>query len=215
MPRPISRPCLAVITDRTLLPSGWALAQAVSAAVTGGVDMVLFQEADLPPVHRKTVCEFLVDGIRGRADLIVAESVILFSQVNAQGAHLHSNVASIPAVRESVGPESLIGFTAQTLEEASDAEKLGADYLLVCLNWAEPDAALATLTKYVGATYLPIMAGADTPLGHVGACMASGASGVAVIARAMAGEHAAKEMQLYRDALDATITIQSGGVGNV
>ena len=176
--------------------------------------MVIFQETDIPVVHRKTVAEFLEDGIRGRAEFVIAENVILFSQVNASGVHLHANLESFAAVRETVGPTSLIGFTPQTLEEAAEAQLLGADYLLVCIDWSAPEVALKVLSKYVEATAVPIIAGADVPIEHVRSCMDTGATGVAVISRAMVGEHGAKEMQLYRNALDTQFNTQSRGKVN-
>src|SRR5437879_5111112 len=65
--RKVPNPCLALFTERTALRPNVTLAQAVAPAVTGGVNLVVLREDDLPPNHRLTVAQFVRDGVRGRA----------------------------------------------------------------------------------------------------------------------------------------------------
>ncbi|MEP6754677.1 MAG: thiamine phosphate synthase [Chthonomonadales bacterium] len=201
VPYSLHNPCLAVLTDRTLLPPTWTLGQALAPAVTGGVDLVILQEYDLPKVPRKTVAEFVADGIRGRAAYVIAEGVDLAEAIGATGVHLHGDIQLVQQARERLGEDALIGYTAKSLDEISTAKEYGADYVLVCLDWSDANSALATLKRYATESLIPVLAGADVPMNQAANCLLAGAEGITIISTAMDSPDRAGKMQEYKQAL--------------
>lgn len=196
----LPKPTLLLLTDRTLLPPGMPLAQAVAPAVTGGVNLVILREHDLPAVPRLTLARFVQDGVRGRAPFLMTGPPDLVEKAGADGLHLEEESASVAEVRVAIGPERLLGVTlhAPTLR-AEDVE--GADYLLLLLDWKNPEASLAVLRECAGQYALPIIAGIDPPARHAPACLEAGATGVAICEPAMCAYNRTAAVQAYANAL--------------
>jgi thiamine monophosphate synthase len=194
-------PCLMLLTDRTLLPPNWTLAQAVAPCVTGGVNLVALREADLPAGPRKTVARFVRDGIRGRCPLLLAEGALREMPDDADGVVLEED-APVGETRAALGPERPLGVMVRTPEAAQAAE--GADFALVLFDWTGRDAAqriIARIADFRAATGLPLIAGLDAPVEHVRACVAAGASGIALCSVGMQSADRAAAMRAYREAL--------------
>ncbi len=160
----------------------------MAPAVTGGVSLVLFGEADLPPGPRKTVYGFVRDGVGGRVPLVAWGDAAFAAQLGADGAHLAS-AGGIAEARQVLGPERLLGVTVRTPEEAARASEEGADYALILYDWSDPEVALGHLRSVCAAGEIPVIAGLDVPLEHVPACMAAGASGIAICSAGMSSEN--------------------------
>ena len=78
---------------------------------------ILLKEA----LRLKKLCKGIKFIINDRVDIALA--------VNASGVHLGQEDLSIAAARKLLGKEKIIGITVHNLEEAKQAQKLGADYL--------------------------------------------------------------------------------------
>lgn len=193
-------PCLTLITDRTLLPPGMPLAQAVACAVTGGIDLVVMQEEELPAAPRLTLARFVRSGIRGRAPLLTTGDPAFAIQAGAEGAHLKDAI-NIAEARALLGPQRLLGVTARSLEEVRRAEVGEADYLLVSLDWAEPEKALRTLRTFSESTTLPSIAALDIPVEWIPFCRQAGAVGVAICAPAMCAYDRTAAVREYAEVL--------------
>lgn len=196
----LPKPTLLLLTDRTLLPPGMPLAQAVAPAVTGGVNLVVLREHELPAAPRLAVARFVRDGVRGRAPFLMTGPPDLVEKAGADGLHLEEESASVAEVRAAIGPERLLGATlhASTLH----AEKVeGADFLLLPLDWKNPEASLAVLRECAGQYALPVIAGIDPPVRLVPACLEAGATGVAICEPAMRAYDRTAAVKAFANAL--------------
>ena len=196
----IPAPCLAAITDRTLLSPNWTLAQAIAPAVTGGINFVIFREGELPLSARQNLWEFTRDGVRGRAPIITSDSPQFARDVGAEGVHLEGD-ASVHDARAIVGPDSYVGVTIRDPGHALSAASEGANYGLDVLDWSQPESALGLLRAICSGTSLSIIAGVDMPVDSVADCLRAGAAGVAVCTAAMSAYDRTAAAKSYWDAL--------------
>lgn len=60
---------------------------------------------------------------------IMNDEVMLAVKLDLDGVHVGQHDMEAGKVRELIGPDKILGVSAQTVEEAILAEKLGADYL--------------------------------------------------------------------------------------
>ena len=185
---------LILLTDRTLLSPTWTLAQAVAPAVTGGIDLVVFRESDLPSGPRRTVARFVRDGVGGRVPFVTSGSPQFSRECGADGVHVES--ASVAEARAELGPDAWVGYTATTLDSGRQACEEGADYLLINVDWQSPDSALQALHAYA-AVGCPIIAGIDPPLERVAPCLAAGATGVALCRIPMSAYNRGEAVRAY------------------
>jgi thiamine-phosphate pyrophosphorylase len=198
----IPSPCLALLTDRTRVSPNWTLAQAVAPAITGGVNLVVFREDDLPRTPRRTVARFLKEGIKGRVPWVVMGGVELAADAGADGAHLELSAQTAVGARQALEPDRLLGVTVQDVDSARAAREARADYLLVYLDWSAPETAFATLATFVNAVDTPILAAADPPLDLVPALLRIGAAGVGIIEPGMAAYNRTEACRAYWTALN-------------
>lgn len=120
---------LYAVTDSRWL-NGQTLADAVEAAILGGVTCVQIREKHLDfdaflteAKQVAAVCQ------RYSVPFIVNDNVSIAMQCGADGVHLGKSDLEIAAARELLGTEKIIGATAKTVEQALAAQKAGADYL--------------------------------------------------------------------------------------
>lgn len=115
------------------------LAGRVEAAVRGGVDIVQLRDKrasreELLPLAEELrgICE------RGGALFTVNDDPELARLSGAAGVHLGQEDGPLARAREMLGPDTIVGRSASTVEEASAAVREGADYLGVGTVFATP-----------------------------------------------------------------------------
>lgn len=115
------------------------LVERVAAAVRGGVDVVQLRDKHAPteellPLARelKDICN------REGAIFTVNDDPKLARLSDAAGLHVGQQDAPVEEVRELLGPDSTIGVSASSVEEARKAVRDGADYLGVGTVFATP-----------------------------------------------------------------------------
>jgi thiamine-phosphate pyrophosphorylase len=115
------------------------LTSRVEAALRGGADIVQLRDKrasceELLPlaVELKDICE------RWGALFTVNDDVELARLSEAHGVHLGQEDASTENAREGLGPDSVVGRSASSVEEALGAVREGADYLGVGTIYATP-----------------------------------------------------------------------------
>ena len=195
---------LYLVTDSNLA-GGRELESIVRQAVRGGVTVVQLREKDLS--SRDFFC--LALQLRAVTDslgipLIINDRPDIARASGAAGVHLGQDDLPCRVVRSIVGPDMVIGVSVSTVEEATEAEADGADYLGV-----SPIFQTATKTDTPGATGLDglqkIRRAANIPLvaiggrnaGNAGDAVRSGADGIAVVSAIMAArdpEASAREL---------------------
>ena len=141
---------LYAVTDRAWL-RGRTLAGCVRQAIEGGVTFVQLREKEAPR-------EELV-ALGGELALICREAGVPFVidddaqaalACGADGVHVGQDDMAARAARELLGPDAIVGVSAQTVEQALQAQADGADYLGVGAlipTPTKPDAVDVTLDE--------------------------------------------------------------------
>ncbi|WP_294514966.1 thiamine phosphate synthase [uncultured Intestinimonas sp.] len=121
---------LYAITDRRALPAGVTLAQAVVAALDGGVTCLQLREKTASAGEILALARTLLPLCRARrVPLLINDRVDIALAAGADGVHLGQEDLPLPEARALLGPDRILGATAHTVEEALRAQAEGADYL--------------------------------------------------------------------------------------
>lgn len=120
---------LYAVTDRSWL-NGATLYSQVEAALKGGATFIQLREKNLDEAHfleeakeiKKLCREYGVP-------FVINDNVELTLEVDADGVHVGQSDMEAGDVRVKLGPDKIIGVSAQTVEQALLAEAHGADYL--------------------------------------------------------------------------------------
>lgn len=194
MPNPVFD--LYLVTDRTQT-RGRDLLWVLEQALAGGVNAVQLREKDLGgkdlyELAEKTrrLCELY------RASLFINDRVDVALAVDAAGVQLGKTSLPIETARTLLGPEKLIGASIHSLEELSDAEKDGADFVLFGPVYFTPSKAsfgspqgLAALRNLVETSALPVYAIGGITGENTSAVKNLGVRGIALIAAIISAEN--------------------------
>ena len=169
------------------------MTQRVSAAVSGGVDVVQLRDKELPGAALLELAKELKYAIRGRALLLVNERVDVAVAAQADGVQLGELGLPTDVSRRMLGDAPLIGRSVHSVKGAVDAAQSGVDFLLVGTMFAtrshpgeEPTGpGLLNRIKDAGNTKPMLGIGGITE-GNVGQVMSAGAQGIAVITAVLA-----------------------------
>lgn len=155
---------LYAVTDRAWTGER-TLYQQVEQALRGGATCVQLREKEL------NYDDFLKEALELRAlcksfgvPFIVNDNVDIALACGADGVHVGQHDMQARSVRERIGNGMLLGVSAQTVEQAREAERNGADYLGVGAVFAtstKPDADFVSreeLIKICKAVSIPVVA---------------------------------------------------------
>ena len=175
------------VTDRTWL-DGRDLADVVEQSILGGVTMVQLREKDL--AHDAFLEEARRIGQicrRHGVPFLIDDDVELAAAVGADGVHVGQHDMEAGMARAKVGPDMLLGVSAQTVEQAVRAQAAGADYLgvgAVFPTGTKTDAEAVsydTLKAICEAVDIPVVAIGGIGPDNVAKLAGSGICGVAVV----------------------------------
>lgn len=117
------------VTDRSWL-SGRTLYEQVEDALKGGATFIQLREKTLDAdsflkeaVEIKKLCA------RYHVPFVINDNVEIAKKIDADGVHVGQHDMEAANARAILGPDKIIGVSAQTVEQAVLAEKNGADYL--------------------------------------------------------------------------------------
>lgn len=125
---------------------------------------------------------------------IVNDDADLAKLLDADGVHVGQHDMSAEKVREIIGDTKIIGVSAQTAEQAEEAERVGADYLGVGAVFATSSKADAeyvsydTLKDICARVKIPVAAIGGIDAENVSKLAESGICGVAVISAIFGAE---------------------------
>ena len=194
---------LYAVTDRRWL-NGKRLVDQVEEAIQGGATLVQIREKDLDPEkfleeaeELKALCE------KYKVPFVINDNVEIAAEIGADGVHVGQSDMEAGDVRAKLGPDKIIGVSAQTVEQALLAEKHGADYLgvgAVFATGSKDDAKEVeheTLKAICEAVKIPVIAIGGITKENVRELAGSGICGIAVISAIFAQEdvkEASKEL---------------------
>ena len=197
---------LYLVTDRGLA-RGRTTLEIVSAAVDGGTSVVQLREKDCSTRDFIEQALILKEFLKSRAvPLIINDRLDVAQAVSADGVHLGQTDMPLETAKKILGDSMIIGISAESLQDAIEAEKGGADYLGVSPIYATPtktDTApplgLEGLREIRKAVKLPLVGIGGLTRENSADVIRSGADGVAVVSAIVAAddpEAAAKALRL-------------------
>lgn len=178
---------LYAVTDRSRL-IGKSLPEYIREAAEGGITLLQLREKNMP--HD----EFLAEAreIKALCDeldlsLIINDDVDIAIACGADGVHVGQSDMEAGAVRSRVGPDMIVGVSAQTVEQAVLAEERGADYLGVGAVFSSStkadadDVSLDTLRDICSAVSIPVVAIGGIGEDNIAKLRGTGIDGVSVV----------------------------------
>ncbi|SHJ34795.1 thiamine phosphate synthase [Hespellia stercorisuis] len=178
---------LYAVTDRSWL-NGAALSEQVEAALRGGTTFVQLREKMLDTeqflqeaVEIKKLCA------KYQVPFVINDNVEIALAMDADGVHVGQSDMEAGSVREKLGPDKILGVSAQTVEQALLAQRRGADYLgvgAVFHTGSKADAdevSHETLKAICEAVSIPVIAIGGIGEDNVMQLQGSGICGIAVI----------------------------------
>jgi thiamine-phosphate pyrophosphorylase len=178
---------LYVVTDRTWL-GGNSLAQQVEETIKAGATFVQLREKNISyddyvaEARRiKTVTD------RYHIPFVIDDNIEVALAAGADGVHVGQSDREAREARTLIGKDKILGVSAQTVEQAIEAEKNGADYLGVGAAFSTStkldakNVSYETLKAICAAVSIPVVAIGGINEKNILQLKDSGADGVAVI----------------------------------
>ena len=178
---------LYAVTDRSWL-RGQTLKSQVEAALKGGATFIQLREKDL---DEEAFLEEALEIQKMCRDydvpFVINDNVDIAARIGADGVHVGQHDMEAGDVRRRLGPDKIIGVSAQTVEQALLAQEHGADYLGVGAVFPTGSKADATevehetLRAICEAVEIPVIAIGGITRDNVRELKGTGICGIAVI----------------------------------
>ena len=179
---------LYAVTDRHWLAEGEPLSHQVEQTLQGGTTLVQLREKKLDEAAFEAEgWEILQLCRRYQVPLLINDNVELAVRIGADGVHVGQSDMEAGLVREMIGPDRVLGVSAENVEAALRAEKAGADYLgvgAVFPTGSKDDAAdvsYETLKAICEAVRIPVVAIGGITYENMDQLAGSGIAGISVI----------------------------------
>lgn len=202
---------LYAVTDRTWL-KGRSLADAVEEALRAGVTFLQLREKDLDYASFLELARE-IKGITDKYGIpyVINDNVEVAMAVGADGVHVGQDDMAPEDVRKIIGPDKILGVSAQTVGQALLAEKKGADYIGVGSIFptsTKPDAetvSFDTLKAICEAVSIPVVAIGGINKDNAMRLSGSGIDGIAVVSAIFAREDIATAVRELREAASRVV----------
>lgn len=189
---------LYAVTDRTWL-GNMTLCEQVEEALKGGATFIQLREKELDEetflkesFGIKELCK------KYNVPFVINDNVDIAVKANADGIHIGQKDMEAGYVRSVIGEDKILGVSAQTVEQAVIAEKMGADYLGVGAVFSTgtkadaDDVSIDTLKAICEAVSIPVVAIGGIGISNILELTGSGICGVAVISAIFAADNIGK-----------------------
>lgn len=185
---------LYAVTDSAWL-HGRTLASCVREALAGGATFVQLREKHMSTDELVEEARTILPICReARVPFLIDDDVEAARLVGADGVHVGQSDTACAEARRILGPDAIVGVSAQTVEQAVAAEQAGADYLGVGAlipTPTKPDAVDVTpeeLARICRAVGIPVVGIGGLHLSTVDILDGTGAAGAAVVSAIFAAE---------------------------
>lgn len=186
-----------------------SLLEQVEESIQGGVSIIQLREKNLDDESfLKEAIQMRELASRYEIPFIVNDNVLVALRSEADGIHIGQNDLAIQEVRKIVGPNRIIGVSAQTVEQAITAQQNGADYLgvgAVFSTTTKTDAVevtYETLKAICEAVTIPVVAIGGITVDNVHQLKGIGIEGVAVVSAILAQKNIKKAAENLRKELE-------------
>lgn len=183
---------LYAVTDRTWLGEE-TLARQVQDCLEGGVTFLQLREKALDEdAFYQEALEIQKLCRKYQVPFIINDHVDLAVRCDADGVHVGQDDMRTCEVRAKLGPDKIIGVSVQTVEQAVEAEEMGADYLGVGAVYStstKPDAddvSREMLQAICEAVTIPVVAIGGITEDNLLSLAGTGIDGVAVVSAVFA-----------------------------
>lgn len=190
---------LYAVTDSAWL-HGRTLASCVREALAGGATFVQLREKHMSTDELVEEAKTILPICReARVPFLIDDDVEAARLVGADGVHVGQSDTACAEARRILGPDAIVGVSAQTVEQAVAAEQAGADYLGVGAlipTPTKPDAVDVTpeeLARICRAVGIPVVGIGGLHLSTVDILDGTGAAGAAVVSAIFAAEDIEKD----------------------
>ncbi len=203
---------LYAVTDRHWL-NGRTLYEVVKESLDGGATFIQLREKNLDQEHfleeakelKKLCAEYNVP-------FVINDNVDIALEIDADGVHVGQSDMEAGDVRAKLGPDKIIGVSAQTFEQAILAEKRGADYLgvgAVFPTGSKDDAVEVshdTLRDICKAVNIPVIAIGGITVDNTPVLAGTGICGIAVISAIYAQENILEATKKLKNVTSKTVS---------
>lgn len=185
---------LYAVTDRAWTQNQ-SLYNQVELALEGGVTCLQLREKDLTDSEFlneadqiKTLCR------KHEVPFIINDNVSVAIACKADGIHVGQHDMQTQNVRTLIGENMILGVSAQTVEQAVEAEKQGADYLGVGAVFSTStkldadDVSHATLKQICQSVNIPVVAIGGIYKHNIMQLKGTGVDGVALVSAIFAND---------------------------
>ena len=178
---------LYAVTDRAWLGDK-TLSWQVEESLKGGATMIQLREKHLDHENFLKEAKEIKELCRKyQVPFLINDDVDLAVEVDADGVHVGQHDMEAGEVRKKIGPNRILGVSAQTVEQALLAQQAGADYLgvgAVFPTGTKDDAdavSIQTLGEICRAVNIPVVAIGGIGQHNVMQLAGSGICGIAVV----------------------------------
>ncbi|MDN0056522.1 thiamine phosphate synthase [Collinsella ihumii] len=198
---------LYAVTDSAWL-HGRTLASCVREALAGGATFVQLREKHMSTDELVEEAKTILPICReARVPFLIDDDVEAALLVGADGVHVGQSDTACSEARRILGPDAIVGVSAQTVEQAVAAERAGADYLGVGAlipTPTKPDAVDVTpeeLSRICRAVEIPVVGIGGLHLSTIDILDGTGAAGAAVVSAIFAAEDIERDTRELADKL--------------
>lgn len=202
---------LYAVTDRSWL-NGETLYGQVEKALKGGVTFVQLREKILDEeAFLEEAKEIQKLCAQYHVPFVINDNVEIAAKIGADGVHVGQSDMEAGDVREKLGPDKIIGVSAQTVEQALRAQEHGADYLgvgAVFPTGSKADAVEVsheTVRAITEAVDIPVIAIGGITKDNVSELQGTGICGIAVISAIFAQKDITAAVRILKERTKAVV----------
>lgn len=186
---------LYVVTDRSWLGES-SLKEQVEDTLKAGASFVQLREKNLPFeefLKRAKEIKNITD--QYKVPFVINDNVDLAIECNADGVHVGQGDMQARNVRKLIGEDKILGVSASTVKEATEAQKNGADYIGVGAIFATSTKeeakviSMDTLKDICKAVSIPVVAIGGINENNVLQLKGTGVHGISVISAIFSKEN--------------------------
>lgn len=186
---------LYAVTDR-MWSEEKGLKEQIKEALDGGITFLQLREKELNDEEFLKEALEIKDMVKEyNIPFVINDNVDVAIKCDADGVHVGQSDMKATDVRSKIGKDKILGVSAHTLEEAKEAERMGADYLGVGAVFSTStkldadDVSFDTLKEICESVNIPVVAIGGISKDNILKLKGSHVDGVAVVSAIFASKN--------------------------